>query len=289
MTDVLLVPGEGWLTAIPAWRATRDERQRALRTFEAARLLADLRRTGDRRSLALLHRAATGFEPAPPNLLRQATLVATVEAALTRGELLLLRADVTGRPVGASAAAPSAQDALIAGVMHGRATLPFEGRTYRFTPADRWSRRDAGTPEAPVRADAARELVARMERAFAQTPADHLAWQALAGALVDPQRGAGVLMLRERPPASAPTARPDVPLVTPSQLAPKPGIAQQDWIELQLEWDDGTPFDEDFLLTLPGGRTTKGPPDAGGLVRVDGLDSGDCKLTFPDLFPEAPA
>lgn len=73
--------------------------------------------------------------------------------------------------------------------------------------------------------------------------------------------------------------------MTPSQLAPK--VAEQDWIELQLKWDDGSAYDGDFLLTLPGGRTTEGPPDEGGVVRVDNVDSGDCKLTFPGLSPDA--
>ena len=287
MTDVLLVPGEGWITPIPAWRATTNERGRALERFEAARVLADLRRNSDRRSLALLYRVATGFEPSAPNLLREAALVAAVEAAVTRGDLLLLRADVTGRPVGMPSTGRSTHDQLIDGVTPGRAALAFEGRRYRFTPAAGWSRAAGWEAYVPLRAETARDLVARLEGALAQTPAHHAAWQALAAALTDPQRGAGVLMLRERPPASAPAVRPDVPVVTPSQLAPK--IAPQDWIELQLEWDDGTPFDEDFVLTLPGGRITKGPPDEGGLVRVDGLDSGDCKLTFPDRFPEASA
>ncbi|HXU64430.1 MAG TPA: hypothetical protein VN962_22175 [Polyangia bacterium] len=287
MTDVLLVPGEGWITPIPAWRATIDERGRALKTFEAARVLADLRRNSDRRSLALLYRVATGFEPSAPNLLREATLVAAVEAAVARGELLLLRADVTGRPLGARSVGRSPQDQLIDGVTPGGVALAFEGRRYRFTPAAGWSRAAGSEAYVAVRVEIARELVTRMEGTLAQTPADHAAWQALAAALTDPQRGTGVLMLREKPPASAPAVRPDVPVVTPSQLAPK--IAEQDWIELQLEWDDGTPFDENFLLTLPGGRTIKGSADAGGLVRVDGLHSGDCKLTFPDRFPEASA
>lgn len=283
MTDVILVPGEGWMTPIPAWRATPEQRERALATFEAARLLSDLRRNGDRRSLAILYRAATGFEPPALGLMREATLIAAVDAAIGRGDLLLLRADVTGRPVGSPATGRSVQDQLIEGVMQGRPMLSFQGRSYRFAPAESWAHRAASTPYVPVRADAARELMARMEPSLAATPAGRVAWQALAAALTDPQRGAGVLMLRHLPAPASPSVKPDVPLVTPSQLAAK--LVQQDWIEVQLEWDDGTPFDEDFLLTLPGGRTTQGPPDTGGLVRVDGLQPGDCRLTFPDLFP----
>lgn len=283
MTDLLLVPGQGWVRAAPVWRATAEERAGALSAFEATRLLCDLRRTGARDGLFLLYRAATGFEPSAPNLLREAALAAGVEAALNRGELLLLRADLTGRPIGASRTEASPHQRLIDAVMQGRATLPLEGQTYRFAPADGWPRGQSAMPHVPVRADRARELVARMGASLARTPADQAACQALAAALVDPLAAAGVLMLRFVQPAGMPSAKPDVPLATPSQLAPR--IAQQDWIELQLEWDDGEPFDEDFLLALPGGRTIQGPTDEGGVVRLDGLESGDCTLTFPDLFP----
>jgi hypothetical protein len=283
VTDLLLVPGQGWVTAVPAWRATGDERARALSAFEATRLLSDLRRSGDRRGLFLLYRAASRFEPSAPNLLRDATLVAAIEAALTRGELLLVRADLIGRPIGATRTEHSPQQHLIDAVMQGRSTLSFEGRTYRFAAADGWRPHPSEAPHVPVRAQTARELVARMAASRARTPADHASWEALAAALVGPQAGPGVLMLRSRDGASVPGATADVPRATPSQLAAS--IAHQDWLELQLDWDDGTPVDENFVLALPGGRATYGPPDPGGMVRVDGLASGDCKLTFPDLFP----
>ncbi len=158
--------------------------------------------------------------------------------------------------------------------------MTFQGQRYVFALAERWSGRDSLPEYVAMRAEAARDLAVRMKAALARTPAEHVAWQNLAAALGDRWSGRGILLLRYRPAFSLPKPRVAAESVTPSQFAPK--VAERDWIELQLQWDDGTPFDGDFVLTLPGGRTTGGPPDDGGLVRVDGLDSGNCKLTFPD-------
>lgn len=284
--DLLLVPGYGAVTPVAAWRASAEQRARALGPGELARVVAGLRRDGDRRSLTILYGVATGLEARAPGELREALMVAAVDDAIARGQLLLVRGDgsaPSAEPGTRPAATP--EDRLIDSVMDGRGALPFEGRRYRFTPGQRWSQRDGGREYVPLPAQAARELVGRMEATLARTPADHAAWQAVADALKDPQARGGIVMLRHAPATVSASPKPDLPVVTPSQLAPR--IAQQDWIELQLEWDDGTPFDGDFLLTLPGGRTTQGPPDEGGAVRVDGLDPGDCKLTFPGLFPAA--
>ena len=281
--DRLLVAGYGWIRPIASWRARAEERARALKPYETAALLEHVRRDGDRQVLLGLHYAATGVELWAPGRVRDVDLIEAIEAAVASGNLLLLRE----RPGAAPAPTPvqSAENALIEAVMRGRRTLTFQNQRYFFTPAESWSGRDGGSEYVPMRAEAARDLVAGMEEGMALTPADHLAWQNLADALADPRTGGRILLLRYTPAASAPKPRAEADPVTPPQLAPK--IAEQDWIELQLQWDDGTPFDGDFLLTLPGGRTTGGPPDEGGLVRVDGLDSGVCKLTFPDLFAEA--
>lgn len=287
--DQVLVRGYGWIAPIPAWRAGADARARALRPFESAPVLESLRRDADRRVLLILYQAATGLDLWAPGEARETSLIAAVEAALAGGQLLLLPGGEAGAASGRQAgknAQDGGIDAAIDVVMAGRRTLTFQNRRYFFTSAERWSGPESARDYVPMRVQAARDLVAGMEASLARTPADHAAWQALAGALTDPRSGPGILLLGQRP-ASSPNPRGQKPPVTPSQLAPK--IADQDWIELQLQWDDGTPFDGDFLLTMPGGRTTEGPPDAGGVVRVDSVDSGDCKLTFPDLFPDSGA
>jgi hypothetical protein len=40
---------------------------------------------------------------------------------------------------------------------------------------------------------------------------------------------------------------------------------------------------EPYLIELPDGSTVDGNLDGMGLARVDGIDPGTCKITFPDL------
>src|SRR5579871_1871366 len=56
------------------------------------------------------------------------------------------------------------------------------------------------------------------------------------------------------------------------------------WIEIALVDDDGNPVPgQAYQLTLPTGKVLKGNLDSRGLARVDGIDPGTCKVTFPDL------
>ena len=73
----------------------------------------------------------------------------------------------------------------------------------------------------------------------------------------------------------------DGPASTPSQLRPK--VAPQDWIEIEVLYEDGVAFPGNCVVELPGGRSTEGPPGDAGIIRMDGIDPGSCKLTFPEL------
>jgi hypothetical protein len=42
-----------------------------------------------------------------------------------------------------------------------------------------------------------------------------------------------------------------------------------------------------YLLTLPDGTRQEGTLDEDGLIRVDGIDAGDCDVSFPDLDQDA--
>ena len=57
------------------------------------------------------------------------------------------------------------------------------------------------------------------------------------------------------------------------------------WIEIELIDDKGKPVPgERYRITLPDGTTlAEGTLDAKGRARVDGIDPGTCKVTFPDL------
>ncbi len=56
------------------------------------------------------------------------------------------------------------------------------------------------------------------------------------------------------------------------------------WIEVQLISEDDSPIPgEDYEIELPGGKVMKGKLDDQGTVRFDGLPSGPCRVTFPNL------
>jgi type VI secretion system secreted protein VgrG len=60
------------------------------------------------------------------------------------------------------------------------------------------------------------------------------------------------------------------------------------FIEIELVDEKGKPVPgEPYKLTLPDGSTTEGTLDEKGFVRIDGMEPGDCKVTFPRLDREA--
>ena len=60
------------------------------------------------------------------------------------------------------------------------------------------------------------------------------------------------------------------------------------WIEIELidEADEPVPG-ERYEIELPDGSIAKGTLDQNGFARVDGIDPGTCKVTFPELDKEA--
>ncbi len=60
------------------------------------------------------------------------------------------------------------------------------------------------------------------------------------------------------------------------------------WIEVQLVGEDDQPIpDSPYRLELPGGEIQEGRLDGEGRVRVEGLPSGACRISFPELDEEA--
>jgi predicted component of type VI protein secretion system len=55
------------------------------------------------------------------------------------------------------------------------------------------------------------------------------------------------------------------------------------WIEIEVVFDDGTPFTGNCVVDLPSNLRTDGAPDDEGLIRIEGIDPGSCKVSFPDL------
>ncbi len=70
------------------------------------------------------------------------------------------------------------------------------------------------------------------------------------------------------------------------QAAPAQGEeTQKSWIEIELKDEDDNPVPgEQYEITLPDGtHVARGTLDQDGLARVEGIDPGECKVTFPRL------
>jgi hypothetical protein len=60
------------------------------------------------------------------------------------------------------------------------------------------------------------------------------------------------------------------------------------WIEIELVDDAGEPVPgESYEITLPDGSKATGSLDGKGFARVEGVDPGTCKVTFPNLDKDA--
>jgi type VI secretion system secreted protein VgrG len=64
---------------------------------------------------------------------------------------------------------------------------------------------------------------------------------------------------------------------------------KKSWIEIELVDDKGKPVPgEKYRVTLPDGTTIdEGTLDEKGFKRIDGIDPGTCKITFPNLDKDA--
>jgi hypothetical protein len=57
------------------------------------------------------------------------------------------------------------------------------------------------------------------------------------------------------------------------------------WIEIKLEDENGDPIpNESYVITGPANEKHSGSLDANGFVRIDGLDPGQCDVSFPRLY-----
>jgi len=60
------------------------------------------------------------------------------------------------------------------------------------------------------------------------------------------------------------------------------------WIEIALVDDNGNPIaGQGYQIRLPNGTVLTGSLDSRGLARVEGIDPGTCKVTFPELDQRA--
>ncbi|HZV00719.1 MAG TPA: hypothetical protein VFF73_28650 [Planctomycetota bacterium] len=79
-------------------------------------------------------------------------------------------------------------------------------------------------------------------------------------------------------------------VLLPAEDAPVPASAGTDWIELEFQDEAGAPLGgEEYELVLPDGSTRTGKVDGSGLVRIEGIPAGPCKVRLPAEDAEAPA
>jgi len=77
------------------------------------------------------------------------------------------------------------------------------------------------------------------------------------------------------PPDAAEESGPSVLVVDPTKTA---------WIVIELVESTGRPRSgESFSLVAPDGTPVEGTLDSKGKVRIEGLDPGPCKVSFPAL------
>jgi type VI secretion system secreted protein VgrG len=76
---------------------------------------------------------------------------------------------------------------------------------------------------------------------------------------------------------------------TPGQSGQQGAEEKTHWIEIKLVDEDGKPVPgEEYKVTLPDGSTVaSGTLDEKGRARVEGIDPGSCKVTFPNLDTSA--
>jgi hypothetical protein len=60
------------------------------------------------------------------------------------------------------------------------------------------------------------------------------------------------------------------------------------WIEIELVDEDKKPVPgQKYRITLPDETVAEGTLDEKGMARVEGIEEGNCKVTFPDLDQSA--
>ena len=70
----------------------------------------------------------------------------------------------------------------------------------------------------------------------------------------------------------------------------KEEVQQKDltWIEIELLDPSGEPVPgEPYVIELPDGTVSSGILDSRGMARVDGIDPGTCKVSFPRRHDKA--
>ena len=68
----------------------------------------------------------------------------------------------------------------------------------------------------------------------------------------------------------------------------KPDEEKTSWIEIEMVDEEDEPVPgEKYKITLPDDSVAQGTLDDKGFARIEGIDQGTCKITFPELDKDA--
>jgi uncharacterized protein (DUF2345 family) len=77
-------------------------------------------------------------------------------------------------------------------------------------------------------------------------------------------------------PDAAPARVPGPPVIVVDREKPS-------WLAIELADEGDQPLvGEPFVVTLPNGQEVRGVLDAKGAARIEGIDPGTCKVSFPE-------
>lgn len=83
---------------------------------------------------------------------------------------------------------------------------------------------------------------------------------------------------------AAPTLRPNIPVTPKPVPARRPVVEVTTWVELLVVNEQGEPMPGvAYRITLPDGIQRTGTVDRFGLVRLTGVDPGQCVFELPDV------
>jgi hypothetical protein len=162
--------------------------------------------------------------------------------------------------------------------MSGRPVLTWEGTRHRLVAVEASSPVRWQTDYVVVASVEATELVKKMAASLAKTASDRTLWAEVCEAVSRPAEKARIALLKWKPAAAAPP-----PVAAPLPKREPAPVSKQTWIEIEIVFDDGTPFTGNCVVEPPGGVRTEGAPDEQGLIVIEKIDPGACKVSFPDL------
>ncbi|MES1157908.1 MAG: hypothetical protein ABUL67_02295, partial [Haliangium ochraceum] len=255
MTKEEFFAAAGPVTALPSWRATPGQLRRAFARQEAQAVLAELQ--GETAHATLLALVALVEGERTGELARHTPVTALMSAvlsALDAGRLILVEGweftgdhdhDRDGPRAGRHDAPTDVATTLAQRIMGTQSEIVFEGRRYRLRGSRASSMASARRGYQPVSPTEMRAVIKRMAARVPTTPEQKQTWAELL-TLVDETKedsrdGGGLVLLRFVPRSAAGAPATASPATTPSQLLAQ--VAPEDWIELQIFYDDDTPFD----------------------------------------------